>query len=394
MDQAYTAISVTEFSGSKSPASKYRARTYLTAPNGNKKRLQVYGRTKKEAREKCLAKINELISKNPNEETLTVKQLIAKMLGYKKAQGKKRKTITDYAQMARLHIIPSIGEIAITEVTTKDVADIQHKLVEQGKYRTAEMTAVTLSTSYRYAQKMLFDITNPCDKLEPIKRPHIENPKDIIWTHEQMKAFLTLAEEEYERLSSLYYPLYRIAMSAGLRRGELLGLTWNNVKTVTKNGSMTYLLCIRQQYTRDGTSLYKETPKTSSGVRDVPISKSIYDLLMEHKKLIETLKETKPDFKDRNFVFPNFKGNVINPDNLRRSFNNLIRRANVPPMYFHNLRKCAATYITQELVKHNKYAPKIVQNILGHSRIDVALEVYTKVIEDDLQYATFDPLAE
>ena len=46
-----------------------------------------------------------------------------------------------------------------------------------------------------------------------------------------------------------------------------------------------------------------------------------------------------------------------------------------------------------ELVKHNRYAPKIVQNILGHSRIDVALEVYTKVIEDDIRYAVFDPLA-
>ncbi len=230
----------------------------------------------------------------------------------------------------------------------------------------------------------------------------------------------------------------------------MLGLRWHNVG---KDATGCYLH-VREQITVDNGQLYVETPKTPMSTRRVPIPEPIFELLLGHRELLRQVEATATGYTANDLVFPSLRGTPISPSNLRRSYYAQINksgsslaecvevttkfqkwkalrteltysvhakhgladaapgrrayltfweanwhvtehevRPELPPIYFHNLRKCAATYITQALVDAGRYAPKIVAQILGHSRPDVALQIYTKIVNDDLKFATFNPLS-
>lgn len=85
--------------------------------------------------------------------------------------------------------------------------------------------------------------------------------------------------------------------------------------------------------------------------------------------------------------FPNYNGTSIGRTNLRRSLDNLQRRAGVRRITFHTLRKVYSTYLTRDLIDQGKYPPKILQRLLGHARPDVSMHIYNQVVEDDLDLA-------
>jgi integrase len=440
------------FPGSRSPSTKYRDRDAVTAPDGTKKDVQGYGRTKAEATAEFERKAEVFMAQHPAAKTITFAQLAAKWLTHKKMQGRKRRTISSYADVLRNHLIPALGEMSISHIRLQDLQAVQYTLVSAGKYRTAEMAVLILKSSYEYAAKMYrgeAEIPNLARDLDVVTKPRTEDPKDGIWTHEQIEQFLTTARTEYDNLKSLYYPLYLTSISAGLRRGELLGLRWHNVGKDTQG----CYLYIREQITVDNGQLYVETPKTPMSTRRVPIPESIFEMLLAHRELLRQVEATVEGYTANDLVFPSLRGTPISPSNLRRSYLAQVNKSGsslaecvgvtarfqkwkalrtdltysvhtkhglegaepgnrayltfweanwrvtehevqpeLPPIYFHNLRKCAATYITQALVDAGRYAPKIVAQILGHSRPDVALQIYTKIVNDDLRFATFNPL--
>lgn len=440
------------YSGSKSPNTKYRDRDTVTAPDGTKKDVQGYGRTKTEATAEFERKAEVFMAQYPAAKTITFEQLAAKWLTHKKMQGRKRRTISSYADVLRNHLIPAIGETPVSHIRLQDLQAIQYALVSAGKYRTAELAVLILKSSFEYAAKMYrgeAEIPNLARDLDAVSRPRTEDPKDGIWTHDQIERFLATARTEYDSLKSLYYPLYVTSISAGLRRGELLGLRWHNVGKDTAG----CYIHVREQITVDNGQLYVETPKTPMSTRRVPLPEPIFEMLLAHRELLRQVETTVAGYAANDLVFPSLKGTPISPSNLRRSYYAQVNKSGsslaecvgvtakfqkwkalrteltysvhakhgplnaapgkcayltfweanwhvtehevqpeLPPIYFHNLRKCAATYITQALVDAGRYAPKIVARILGHSRPDVALQIYTKIVDDDLKYATFNPL--
>lgn len=176
-----------------------------------------------------------------------------------------------------------------------------------------------LKSSYDYAAKMYrgeAEIPNLARDLDAVSKPRAEDPKDGIWTHEQIEQFLATARTEYDSLKSLYYPLYLTSISAGLRRGELLGLRWHNVG---KDNAGCYVH-IREQITVDNGQLYVETPKTPMSTRRVPIPEPVLELLLAHKELLRQVEATVTGYTANDLVFPSIKGTPISPSNLRRSY--------------------------------------------------------------------------
>ena len=440
------------FPGSTSPRNKYRDRQTITAPDGSKKDIQGYGATKNEATADFIRKAEAFIHEHANVRTITVAQLAERWLENKALQGRKRRTLSAYRDVIKNHIVPAIGDEPIASVTLGQLQTLQHKIVRAGKYRTAQLVVMVLKSLYELAARTYrseHSIPNLARDLDTVQEPHSYDPKDAIWTHAQIDQFLTIAKAEYDNLTSLYYPLYLTSISVGLRRGELLGLRWQDVGR-DENGPYIFVV---QQITVDSGKLYIETPKTPMSTRRVPLPEAIFEMLMAHRELLRNLGGRLPGFTPSDLVFPSFSGGPISPSNLRRSYLAQIDKAGsvhseyqgetarfqkwralrtgtiysvhhkyglegastgtkaylnytantwrisreplqpeLPPIYFHSLRKCAATYITQALVDAGRYAPKIVAQILGHSKVDVALEVYTKVVNQDLQYAIFNPL--
>lgn len=396
--RTYGEGTVYEWKHAYSADTKFRARRRIVLVDGKKKEVYGYGRTARIAVQDREARIKVEMAKTPKPESMTVAQLMAKYLTHKSVRQCKQATIRNYAQNIRVHINPYIGEMEISKVTPEDVEDIQHQIIGAGKFRTAQQVLMVIKGAFEYARKLYkrkFTLENPATDIERIPVPQKDNPRDQPWTLEEMDAFLQHAKEVYENGYSLYYPLFYTAFAAGLRRGELLGIRWPEVlatKDATSGETRYGLRVITQRVFHTG-MYYEDTPKTRASKRDVPITKGHYELLQRHKALIERRK-AKCDWFEDNLVFPSFTGHAIKPNNLKRSFNTNSEAVGLRLIKFHTLRKTYATYVTKSLINQNKFPPKVLQQLLGHSRPDVAMNVYAKVIEKDYLDATFTPLLE
>jgi integrase len=165
--------------------------------------------------------------------------------------------------------------------------------------------------------------------------------------------------------------LYVLAVTTGLRQGELLGLRWQDVDLGA--GS----LAVRQQVQRTPGGWAFTEPKTAGSRRVVRLPRIAVDAVSRHRvDQVERRLAHGLDWTDHDLVFPNSRGAPIERQNLaRRSFKPLLARAGLPPIRFHDLRHTAATLLLAKGV-HSK----VVQERLGHSSIGVTMDVYSHVL--------------
>ena len=188
---------------------------------------------------------------------------------------------------------------------------------------------------------------------------------------------LTLEKQE-KFIQSLYENsdkvLYLVALGTGLRLGEVLALTWDDIKdnmvTVDKN--------IKNVKINDKwTLLLQDTPKTKKSNRNVPIPKYILSELEKHKLKQNDLKSKAGDmYHDNNIIFATDFGNYIDPSNLNRRFKKSLRNAEIEPIKFHSLRHTYATRLFE-----NDIQPKTVSDLMGHEDIQTTLNLYTWVLD-------------
>lgn len=153
--------------------------------------------------------------------------------------------------------------------------------------------------------------------------------------------------------------LYVLAVTTGMRQGELLGLAWEDVDL--ERG----VVRVRRTLTRDRGRLSLEKPKTKKSRRTVPLAARGLNALKAHRKAQLEERVRYPGlWEDNGIVFANQSGNLLNPSNLRkRSFAPLLARAGLPVVRFHDLRHTAATLLLAQGVH-----PKYVQELLGTRR--------------------------
>lgn len=341
--------------GATRPSQKYRDRKTIKLPDGVSKEIFGYGPTKDAATDDLYKKIEREEQRHASANTLSVLQLIAKYIQSKKDNGRKRGTIHLDLQNTRLHIKPFLGHLPITLVELADVQGMVSSLTCQGKFVTAKHCLILLRGGYRYAAKLYrkqiregsLRLYDPTEDLEPIVMPPKDTRKEVIWSPAQMNTFFTAASEEYDRGSSLFYPLYYLAVTAGLRRGELLGLRRKNViKTTAKTGKVTHKVFIETQYIYRAKEYQQETPKTKQGTRHVPIPEHTYNLLQAHFAKCDALaKGTKGWRVD--LAFPNQVGGIISPSNLRRSMIALMSKTGVIPVMFVSESKHRQRWVTE-----------------------------------------------
>lgn len=385
---------------STGPNTKYRDRKRVPLPDGTKKDVVGYGPTKQAATDDLYRKADALMLEHPSASTITVRQLFAEFLQHKKSvKGRKGKTIFDDAGLFARHLAP-LADKQVSAVTLTDMQRIQVGLVSASKYRTAELATILLKSLFRFASKRyraeikagsvaLVDI----DDLDAVRRPPGATKKaGELWTLEQVNAFLELAEGRYSKtLRSLLYPLFYTAITAGLRRGELLGLKRTALKAMqTKAGPQAYL-DVTEQLVYYGSVYHPDTPKTEMGVRKVPVSPALEVALKSHMHKLDVIAAFNARWKGSGLMFPNYDGGVSSPRNIYRTRDQLIDALGLPHSTLHQMRKVFTSYITRDLIQQGRYSPKLVQKLLGHARPDVAMSVYTLVIDEDYMGATFSP---
>jgi integrase len=188
-----------------------------------------------------------------------------------------------------------------------------------------------------------------------------------VWSAEEARRFLEVAREDR------FFGVYVLALTCGLRQGEILGLTWDCVDL--RHGT---IRIVRQLQDLHGDLVLTE-PKSASSRRTVPLPPLALEALRRRKETAEQEGSFRPDAP----VFCDTHGGFMRPSNLlRRSFYPLMKAAGVPRVRFHDMRHTAATLALQEGVH-----PRVVADLLGHSRVTLTLATYSHVLPSLARHA-------
>jgi integrase len=190
------------------------------------------------------------------------------------------------------------------------------------------------------------------------------------WVEEQVQQLLAAARGH--RLEALFI----LALASGLRRGELIGLKWQDINFLTGT------LQVRRILTRvpsklPGKGYVEAEPKAEKGRRSILLPPFVIEALKQHRaKQLESKLKAGSAWQDHDYVFCTSIGTHLNPtrdilDQLKAS----LKKAGLPDIRFHDLRHSSATMLLGMGVH-----PKIVQEILGHSQISMTMDTYSHVL--------------
>jgi integrase len=189
------------------------------------------------------------------------------------------------------------------------------------------------------------------DEMHPLSEP-------------EARTFLETARETGDRFEALYV----LAITTGLRRGELLGLRWADADLARGT------LRVGRALVREGGRHVVGETKTKRGRRQVNLTPRTVAALKTHRKRqLEQRVRLAGLYEDHGLIFSSEKGSPLNPENLvKRSFKPLLKRAGLSNIRFHDLRHTCATLLLGRGVH-----PKIVQELLGHATIAMTLDTYS-----------------
>jgi excisionase family DNA binding protein len=168
------------------------------------------------------------------------------------------------------------------------------------------------------------------------------------------------------------YPAFALLILYGMRRGEVLGLRWQDIDLDAGT------IAIRQQLQRVHGSLRTGPVKTRAGNRDLPIPGLAREaLLIRQQKQAADREAFGRAWQDTGLVFTTRSGLPIEPRNLVRSFRRVCDSNQIRVIKVHHLR-----HTTASLLKKLRVAPRDAQMILGHAHISTTMQIYTHVDQE------------
>ncbi|WAM35592.1 tyrosine-type recombinase/integrase [Caldicellulosiruptor acetigenus] len=274
-------------------------------------------------------------------------------------------TYDNYTLLIRVYIKPHLGHICLDELTPLDIQQFYNKLLNEGfSAKTVKNVHIVIHSALKQAAKCGYINQNVS---EAVSLPKVERPEINTLSAEQVTIFLQAAKDDP------LYPAFLLELYTGLRRGELLGLKWDDIDfnncTIHVQRSL-----VRVYDQAHKTKLVLQPPKTKAGYRVIPIPNFVADTLKELYNKHQAIKQQQPDYNSLNLVFVTTQGTPIDPRNFERKFKQLLKKANLPNIRLHDLRHTVATLLLQQNVH-----PKIVQEILGHRDISTTLDIYSHV---------------
>ena len=342
----------------------YMARYTVQTENGPKRKT-VYGKTRRAVDEKLTkAKADRDGGLVFDADNLKVGEYLDRWLNDSVRDTVRQRTWERYEQIVRVHLKRALERMKLKNLTTTHVRALYREKLDAGLApRTVNYIHTTLSKALKDA---VADGLIPRNVTEGVKAPRPQKKEVNPLTAEQARDLLEAScGERFEAL-------YVIALTAGLREGELLGLKWEDVDL--EGGKLSVRRTLSE--TKERGHIF-EPPKNGKG-RNVKLSKRAVAALRRHK-VAQNAERLRVGtlWQDSGLVFPSQRGTTMSAKNLTaRSFKPLLQHASIPrSVRLHDLRHTCATI----LLKAGQH-PKFVQELLGHANISITLDTYSHVL--------------
>ena len=318
--------------------------------DGKRKRKFVYARTRAEVAQKLADERRKLEEgRLIADERTTVEQYLRAWLEMIEPTIAPS-THKRYGQLFRLHVYPYVGRLRLTKLEPTHLAPLYTQRIKAGLSPTTVLQLHrVLHHALKDAHRQGVAPRNVADLVTaPVKAEH----EFITFSPKQARRFVEAVRGD--RLEALYV----VALTTGMREGELLGLRWADVDL--DEGRL---------------HLTRRLKRRTSRRQVLLIAPAVEALKLHRYSQDEERRRAGERWEDNDLVFPNTIGRPINPSNfLRREFYPLLKAAGLPRMRFHDLRHSAATLLLGMGVH-----PKIVSELLGHTQIGITLDLYSHV---------------
>ena len=285
-------------------------------------------------------------------------------------------TYLNYRRNLDKHILPALGNIQVQKLTPQTVQAFYASKMNSGlKARTIHLFHAILHKALDNAVRWNLVSRNVCSV---VSLPRLQKYEVHPLTPEQANALLEVARGK--RLEAIL----TVALITGMRRGELLGLRWQDINFEQRS------LQVQRSVSRlPGHGFIESEPKTASGRRNITLPPVLIEVLKQHRThQKETRLKAGSTWVEQDIVFCTRHGGFIDQSYLRQLFESLLKESGLPHIRFHDLRHSAAT-ILLTLGIH----PKVVQELLGHSTVSMTMDIYSHVLPS-LQEDTMEKMGE
>ena len=282
-------------------------------------------------------------------------------------------TMQGYAFLANGHILPYFDALGIS------VSDVDYKVIQRyidskhqsgrkdGKGglspRSLKLHNNIINQTLNLAVQNKLIPSNPC---QFVVLPRNERFEGKFYNETQIKTLLNALCDDP------LLPLVQITVKFGLRRSEVLGLQWDSIDFERKT------LTVRHTVSKVTKVVAKDRTKNTSSRRTFPLGAEDLEIFRQAKCREEQNRIAfGREYQENNYVFKWADGHPYSPDYVSRTFNHLLKKHNLPPIRFHDLRhSCASLLITLG------WTLKDIQEWLGHSDIKMTANIYAHITMD------------
>ena len=262
----------------------------------------------------------------------------------------RERTIQGYKDYLNLRLIPYFENMSLSEIQLYDIQQFLNSLTSTLSTTTIKKYKNCLSCMFNYAVRWGFLKYNPCNGVI-IPKGQNSSITPVFLTKEEVEKLLICLENEPLK----YQIIVRLALQCGMRRSEILGLSWKSINFTDNTISIFQAVSVVK-----GIGAIISDTKNSSSIRTIYAKEEIIEMISDLPKT-------------NDLIF-----GYMHSDTITKWFNKFLKKYNLKHMRFHDLRHTHAT-----LLIANNIDMKTVSSRLGHSNISTTLNIYTHPLSDN-----------
>ena len=365
---------------------RYKAQLQVSKSfDGKRKFITKTFKTKREASEwlRDTRTVQGKLSKDEYVE-FPIASLMQIWFEWKEREKLKPKSLDRIESMVNTHIIPRIGQYKLNEITADIIQfEIIDEMTEKGlSYSSVKKAKEDLNNFFNFCIRKKWILENPMLDVHIDMNALPEAKKLEGFDEDEVVRIIEIALERHGNGELKYKCGYAfpIMIETGLRTGEMLGLRWENVNLMEKYIDIKETIIYAKKRSTDSNSrvqINQKSAKTQTSIRRIPLTDKAVEYFEAQKK--------HRYFGEEYFVFNIDDPNrifAINPSNLRRAFDKILKKAGLPHKGLHSLRH---TFATHTLNKNNGDI-FVVSRLLGHSSVQTT-ELYLDTQYNKLKQA-------